>query len=63
MLTRRGLGGVQAWADDEFEGLQQQAIQERLPLELPPSRHRRQRVAVAEGFSLHADSGFVHATA
>ena len=50
----------QAWADDDFEGLQQQAIQARLPLELPPSRHRRQRVAVAEGFSLHADTA-VHA--
>ena len=37
-------------------GGEQQAIQKRLPLELPPSRHRRQRVAVAEGFSLHADT-------
>ena len=46
----------QAWAEDDFEGLQQQAIQARLPLEVPPSRHRRQRVAVAEGFSLHADT-------
>ena len=45
-----------AWAEDDFEGLQQQAIQARLPLEVPVSRHRRQRVAIAEGFSLHADT-------
>ena len=48
-----------SFADDEFEVLQQQAIQERLPLELP-ARHRKNRVAVAEGFSLHADT-LVHA--
>ena len=46
----------QTWAEDDFEGLQQQAIEARLPLEMPPSRHRRLRVAVAEGFSLHADT-------
>jgi len=49
-----------AWAEDDFEVLQHQAIQARLALEMPPSRHRRQRVAVAEGFSLHADTA-VHA--
>ena len=45
-----------AWAEDDFEGLQQQAIQAQLPLEVPVSRHRGQRVAMAEGFSLHADT-------
>ncbi len=47
-------------AEDDFEVLQQQAIQARLALEVPRSRHRRQRVAIAEGFSLHADTA-VHA--
>jgi hypothetical protein len=58
----RGDWGEQqaAWAEDDFEGLQQLAIQARLPLEVPSSRHRRPRVAVAEGFSLHADTA-VHA--
>jgi len=51
---------AETWADDDFEVLQQQAIQARLPLEMPPGRHRRRRVAVAEGFSLHADTA-VHA--
>ena len=51
---------TETWADDDFEVLQQQAIQARLPLELPPARHRRRRVAVASGFSLHADTA-VHA--
>ena len=49
-----------AWAEDDFEELQHQAIQARLALEVPPSRHRRQRVAIAQGFSLHADTA-VHA--
>ena len=31
----------QAWPEDDFEVLQQQAIQVRLPLEVPPSRHRQ----------------------
>ena len=46
-----------AWAEDEYEGLQQRAIQEKLPLSeaLVPSSRRR-RVAVAQGFSLHADT-------
>lgn len=50
----------ETWADDEFEVLQAQAIQAKLPLDLPPARRRRNRVAVAEGFSLHADTA-VHA--
>ena len=53
--TRSDWGELSAaWAEDDFEGLQQQAIQARLPLEVPVSSHRRQRVAIAEGFSLHA---------
>ena len=46
-----------AWAEDEYEGLQQRAIQEKLSLSeaLVPSSRRR-RVAVAHGFSLHADT-------
>lgn len=59
--ARKDWGEVgEAWAEDEYEGLQQQAIQARLGLEVPVSRHRRGRVAVAEGFSLHADT-MVHA--
>ena len=50
----------EAFAEDEFEVLQYQAIQRQLPLEMPASRHRKNRVAVAEGFSLHADT-LVHA--
>jgi hypothetical protein len=43
------------WADDEYEVLQQEAIQQRLPLaDTPPRRSRR--LAVADGFSLHADT-------
>ena len=48
-----------SWADDEYEGMQQQAIQQRLPLPDAGSQRRR-RVAVAHGFSLHADTA-VHA--
>ena len=48
-----------SWADDEYEAMQQQAIQQRLPL--PETRsQRRRRVAVTHGFSLHADTA-VHA--
>jgi ribosomal protein S27E len=50
----------ESWADDDFEVLQAQAIQAKLPLDVPKTRHRRSRVAVAEGFSLHADTA-VHA--
>ena len=39
---------------------QHQAIQAKLPLEVPHSHHRRSRVAVASGFSLHAGTA-VHA--
>jgi hypothetical protein len=46
----------ECWADDDFEVLQAQAIQARLPLDLPKTRHRRSRVAVTDGFSLHADT-------
>lgn len=49
------------WADDEYEGLQQRAIQEKLSLsETVAPNARRRRVAVAHGFSLHADTA-VHA--
>ena len=46
----------ETWPGDEFEVLQAQAIQAKLPLDLPKRRHRRSRVAVANGFSLHADT-------
>ncbi len=50
-----------AWAEDEYEVLQQRAIQERLGLPDPHlPLYRRRRVAVAQGFSLHADTA-VHA--
>jgi hypothetical protein len=43
------------WPEDEYEALQRASLQHPLPLELPtPSRRRR--VAVAMGFSLHADT-------
>jgi len=43
------------WPDDEYEALQQEATQHRLPLPDTP-RHRSRRLAVASGFSLHADT-------
>ena len=46
-----------AWAEDEYEALQRHALQRPLALELPPSPHRRRRLAVLHGFSLHADTG------
>ena len=49
-----------AWADDEYEALQAEALQRPLGLELPPSAQCRRRLAVLEGFSLHADTA-VHA--
>jgi|GEM_PF-3238809 len=50
-----------AWPEDEYEELQQLAIHERLGLPEPSPRPRRQRrVAVEQGFSLHADTA-VHA--
>jgi ribosomal protein S27E len=46
-----------AWPEDEYEALQQQAIQERRGLvEASASRHRARRLAVLHGFSLHADT-------
>jgi hypothetical protein len=46
----------EAWAQDEYEQLQAKALQRPLALQLPASAHRRRRVAVVEGFSLHADT-------
>ena len=46
-----------AWPEDEHEELQQRAIQERLGLaEVLPLHHRAHRLAVQDGFSLHADT-------
>jgi len=46
-----------AWPEDEYQQLQQRAIQERLNLlELPGHRRPARRVAVEDGFSLHADT-------
>ena len=45
-----------AWAEDDYEGLRAEALQRPLGLELPASPHRRRRVGVLEGFSLHADT-------
>ena len=46
-----------AWPEDDYEELQQRAIQERLGfVEAPAPRPRARRVAVLEGFSLHADT-------
>jgi hypothetical protein len=43
------------WPEDEYEALQRASLQRPLPLDWPP-RPRRHRVAVAMGFSLHADT-------
>ena len=46
-----------AWAEDEYEELQQRAIQERLGLaDAQRPRPRCRRLAVLQGFSLHADT-------
>jgi hypothetical protein len=46
-----------AWPEDEYEELQQRATQERLGfVEAPTPRPRARRVAVLQGFSLHADT-------
>jgi hypothetical protein len=46
-----------AWPEDDSEALQQLALQERLGfLEASASRHRARRLAVLQGFSLHADT-------
>ena len=44
-----------AWPEDEYEKGQRESLQRPLGLELPPTPRRR-RVAVAHGFSLHADT-------
>ncbi|MFO0476238.1 MAG: transposase, partial [Alphaproteobacteria bacterium] len=44
-----------AWPEDEYETGQLQCLQRPLGLALPPTPRRR-RVAVAHGFSLHADT-------
>ncbi len=45
------------WAEDEYEELQARAAQTRLGFEEEPKpRARGKRVAVAHGFSLHADT-------
>ena len=55
--ARRDWASLDAvWAEDEYEGLQAQALQRPLGVELPASPHRRRRVAVLQGFSLHADT-------
>ncbi len=46
------------WPDDEYESLQVRALQK--PLALAVATSRRRRLAVAHGFSLHADTA-VHA--
>lgn len=46
-----------AWPEDEYEELQQRAIQERLGfVEAPAPHHRARRLALLQGFSLHADT-------
>lgn len=44
------------WAEDEYEALQQRVIQEAFAFDAPVRRKKQKRVAVAEGFSLHADT-------
>ena len=48
---------VTSWAEDEYQSMQHEAVQSRLTLdEAPTPRHHRRRVAVAHGFTLHADT-------
>ena len=48
------------WPEDDFEGLVAQAAQQRLQwVDEPDTRRRPRRLAVLEGFSLHADT-WVH---
>ena len=48
------------WPEDDFEGLVAQAAQQRLvAVDEPDTRRRPRRLAVLEGFSLHADT-WVH---
>jgi hypothetical protein len=47
----------EGWAEDGLEALWLEGVQHRLPLGEEPTRERRgRRVAVLEGFSLHADT-------
>jgi hypothetical protein len=57
-LARRWLTEEVPWEEDEYRELQQAAVQQPLPLEVPPCA-RRGLVAVLEGFSLHAGT-WVH---
>jgi len=59
----RDVGDVaELWPEDGFEVLQAQGIQHRLPLDIaePERLSRKRRLAVLEGFRLHADTA-VHA--
>jgi hypothetical protein len=47
-----------SWPEDEYQKGQRESLQQPLGLELPP-KVRRRRMAVAPGFSLHADT-WVH---
>lgn len=58
-LARAFEGEEADWPEDGLEALQQQGVQERLALPAFTQAKQR-RVAVAEGFSLHADTA-VHA--
>ncbi len=44
------------WPEDEYEAGQKASMQRPLSLDMPVSRKWRPRVAVAQGFSLHADT-------
>jgi hypothetical protein len=48
----------ESWAEDGLEALWLEGVQHRVPLGEEPKRERRRgrRVAVLEGFSLHADT-------
>jgi len=54
----KGRAALEAgWAEDEYEELQQRALQERLGLlDAQRPRPRARRLAVLQGFSLHADT-------
>jgi transposase-like zinc-binding protein len=54
---RRVFEGMEpTWPEDAFEALQLEGAQLRLKLDEEPNREPRRRVAVGEGFSLHADT-------
>lgn len=54
-LVQRDWHDDDVWPDDEYEALQVRTLQKPLALALESS-HRRRRLAVAHGFSLHADT-------